>query len=102
MALAAEVASMSSSQGSAFAPPSGVAANVGMLRTDARHLTASGMSSVFSTTSSSVSETLRNDGNQVDLETEMTALTETQLKYEASSRLITGKFSQLNDVLGGR
>jgi hypothetical protein len=32
----------------------------------------------------------------------MTALTETQIKYEADSRLITAKFAQLGDVLGGQ
>jgi flagellar basal body rod protein FlgB len=31
----------------------------------------------------------------------MTALTQTQLQYEAASRLITGKFAQLYTVLGG-
>jgi flagellar basal-body rod protein FlgB len=46
-------------------------------------------------------ENTRNDGNKVDLETEMTALTQTQLQYEAASRLITGKFAQLYTVLGG-
>jgi flagellar basal-body rod protein FlgB len=101
-ALANEVAGMTSGQGNALAPSSGVAANVAMERTDPRHLYASGTTGAFTTTSSSVAETLRNDGNQVDLETEMTALTETQLKYEANSRLISGKFGQLYDVLGGR
>jgi len=48
-----------------------------------------------------VNENIRNDGNKVDLETEMTNLTETQIKYEANSRLITGKLSMLYDVLGG-
>lgn len=45
---------------------------------------------------------LRNDGNKVDLETELTALTQTQLKYEAVSRLMTGKFNQLETVIGGQ
>jgi len=31
----------------------------------------------------------------------MTALTETQIKYSAMSRLITGKFAQISTVLGG-
>jgi hypothetical protein len=31
----------------------------------------------------------------------MTALTEAQIKFEANSRLISGKFAQLYDVLGG-
>ena len=46
-------------------------------------------------------ESIRNDSNTVDLETEMTALTETQIKYSADSRLLEGKFSQLYSVLGG-
>jgi flagellar basal-body rod protein FlgB len=50
---------------------------------------------------SATSENLRNDGNKVDLETEMTALTETQIKYEADARLMSGKFTMLYDVLGG-
>ena len=54
------------------------------------------------TSTSTTSESLKNDGNKVDLETEMTALTETQIKYSAVSRLITNKFAQLSDVLGGR
>ena len=32
----------------------------------------------------------------------MTALTETQIKYSAVSRLMTNKFGQLSDVLGGK
>jgi flagellar basal body rod protein FlgB len=32
----------------------------------------------------------------------MTALTQTQIKYSANSRLIEGKFAQLTTVLGGR
>jgi flagellar basal-body rod protein FlgB len=102
-ALASEVAGLWSSQGSPLAPSNGVAADVAMERTDPRHLSKSGMASdALAARTSTVSETLRNDGNQVDLETEMTALTETQLKYEANSRLISGKFGQLYDVLGGR
>jgi flagellar basal-body rod protein FlgB len=102
-ALASEVAATWSGQGTALAPSNGTAANVAMERTDPRHFSKSGTTSdASSATTSAVSETLRNDGNEVDLETEMTALTETQLKYEANSRLISGKFGQLYDVLGGR
>ena len=54
-----------------------------------------------STTESTTDENLRNDGNTVDLETEMTALTETQIKYSAVAALLTDKFNQLYDVLGG-
>jgi flagellar basal body rod protein FlgB len=44
----------------------------------------------------------RLDGNGVDLETEMTALAETQLKYSAVSRLLTGKLGMLRDVVTSR
>ena len=44
----------------------------------------------------------RIDGNGVDLETEMTALAETQLKYSAVSRMLTGKIGMLRDVLSSR
>jgi flagellar basal-body rod protein FlgB len=55
----------------------------------------------YGSSGSTTNENIRNDSNTVDLETEMTALTETQIKYSAVSRLITSKFSQLYDVLGG-
>ena len=103
-ALQQEVAGMySGSSMAAAAPSSGPAANVAMERSDARHMSAGGAAGdTPTTTTSSVAESLRNDGNKVDLETEMTALTETQIKYEADSRLISGKFDQLYSVLGGR
>jgi flagellar basal-body rod protein FlgB len=44
----------------------------------------------------------RIDGNGVDLETEMTALAETQLKYSAVSRMLTGKLGMLRDVVSSR
>jgi flagellar basal-body rod protein FlgB len=97
-----EIASANPSAGSALPPSSGPAADVAMETTDPRHMSAVGIASGTGSGSvSSFSENIRNDGNQVDLESEMTALTETQLKYEADSRFITGKFSQLYDVLGG-
>ena len=44
---------------------------------------------------------LRNDGNTVDLESEMTALIETQLRFQAVSRLTTGKLDMLRSAIGG-
>jgi flagellar basal body rod protein FlgB len=73
-----------------------------MKATDPRHYSSLGSASEGSSANvSTVAENTRNDSNQVDLETEMTALTETQINYEADSRLITSKFAQLYDVLGG-
>ena len=74
-----------------------------MKTSDPRHYSALGtVGNGSSADVSAVSENTRNDGNRVDLETEMTALTQTQIKYSAMSRLISGKFAQLSTVLGGR
>lgn len=102
-ALQNEVDAANLSSGSGAAPSDGPAADVAMKTTDPRHFSSVGGSSASSAaTTSSFSENIRNDGNAVDLESEMTALTETQLKFSADSRLITGKFSQIYTVLGGQ
>jgi flagellar basal-body rod protein FlgB len=102
-ALSQEVEAMYSPQGSALAPASGPSASMAMLTSDPRHFSSIGTDGQGqATTTSTVNETLKNDGNTVDLETEMTALTETQIKYSAVSRLMTNKFGQLSDVLGGK
>ena len=44
----------------------------------------------------------RMDGNGVDVESEMTALAETQLKYSAVSRMLNGKLGMLRDVVQAR
>lgn len=44
---------------------------------------------------------LRNDGNTVDLESELTALADTQLRFGAVSELIGGKLAMLRTVIGG-
>jgi flagellar basal-body rod protein FlgB len=101
-ALQQEVANIWSPPGNALPPSSGVAANVAMEQTDARHFSAGGATGLGSAaTSSGTNESIRNDGNKVDLETEMTALTQTQIKYEANAHLLTAKFNQLYTVLGG-
>ena len=41
----------------------------------------------------------RNDGNGVDIEAEMTSLTETQIRYSGVARLTTGKLNMLSSVL---
>jgi len=102
-ALQQEVQAMASSPGNAAVPSAGPSADVAMRTTDPRQFSsiASSFSASTAGTSSTTNENLRNDNNTVDLETEMTALTETQIKYSAVSRLLTSKFSQLYDVLGG-
>jgi flagellar basal-body rod protein FlgB len=92
----------SSSSNYALGPSSGPSADVAMKTTDPRHFSTLGtLGDGTSATVAPTNESIRNDGNKVDLETEMTALSETQIKYEADSRLITGKFAQLYDALGG-
>jgi len=107
-ALSQEVQAMNwpaASSGGLAAPSTGPSAAVAMLTNDPRQYSAVPAilsSSPASTASSGTAdETLRNDGNTVDLETEMTSLTETQIKYSAVSELLTSKFNQLYDVLGG-
>ena len=41
----------------------------------------------------------RVDGNGVDVDTQMTSLAVTQLKYAATSRMLTGKLNMLRDVV---
>ena len=108
-ALSQEVQAMDSSGSSTVIPadPStGPSAAIAMLTNDPRQYSSipssfSSSGATASTTESTADENLRNDGNTVDLETEMTALTETQIKYSAVAALLTDKFNQLYDVLGG-
>ncbi len=108
-ALSQEVQAMELSGSSTTAPadPStGPSAAIAMLTNDPRQYssiasTLGQSGTTTSTTDSTANENLRNDGNTVDLETEMTALTETQIKYSAVAELLTDKFTQLYDVLGG-
>ena len=101
-ALQNEIAAANGSSGAGLPPSSGPSADVAMKTTDPRQLSSIGGGSDSATASvSGFAENIRNDGNQVDLESEMTSLTKTQLMYEADSRFITSKFSQLYDVLGG-
>ena len=103
-ALQAEVANLQRGSADIVPPSTGPSADVAMKTTDARHLGGHPAANEIGTqtSESSSSENLRNDANTVDLETELTGLTETQIKYSAVSRLLTAKFSQLNTVLGGQ
>lgn len=102
-ALRREVDAWSAGPGNALASSAAPSADIAMKTSDPRHYSALGtVGNGSSADVSAVNENTRNDGNRVDLETEMTALTQTQIKYSAMSRLITGKFAQLSTVLGGR
>jgi flagellar basal-body rod protein FlgB len=102
-ALQQEVASMGdTSPDNMLSSASGPSANLAMKTTDPRQFSAIASSSGSAAApTSATNENIRNDGNTVDLETEMTDLTTTQIQYSADSRLITSKFDQLYTVLGG-
>ena len=88
--------------GAMNAPSLGMSAAIGLTRTDARHFAGSGSpASGSGASAASFAGNLRNDANTVDLESEMTALAESQLKYSAVTTLLTGKLGMLRDVASG-
>lgn len=107
-ALQSEIAQGSGSSGAGAAgamnaPTLGMSAAIGLTRTDARHFAGTTPSGTGSGASAEpFAGSLRNDANTVDLESEMTALAESQLKFSAVSTLLTGKLGMLRDVAGGR
>ncbi|MBA3876275.1 MAG: flagellar basal body rod protein FlgB [Anaerolinea sp.] len=75
----------------------------GMLRTDPRHLDSARPPERDGPGASMFAGSIRNDGNGVDLESEMAALAETQLRFAAVGRLMTGRLAMLRDAItGGR
>ena len=82
--------------------PSHTAGATELLRTDPGHQAAGG-SLPDLTVRSPLGAAIRNDGNQVDLESEMATLAETQLRFAAIGRLTTGRLAMLRDAItGGR
>jgi flagellar basal-body rod protein FlgB len=70
--------------------------------TDARHLGTPQLVSADSISPRAqqiVATTLRNDGNNVDVDREMTRLAETQLFFQAATQLINVKFNQLKTAI---
>ena len=92
------------STGAAVRPPTaGMSAAAGMQRTDARHFAGLAPSrQPGSFEASTFDGSIRNDTNTVDLESEMTALAESQLKFSAVSRLVSGRLGMLRDVVSRR
>jgi len=93
------------SAGSMTPPTDGPSARTGMAQTSAAHLqglVTPSMTGGASLASQANGSANRVDGNTVSVDTEMTALAETQLKYAAVSRMLTGKLGMLKDAVGGR
>jgi len=90
--------------GGAF-PSSPRVASVTLARTAPGHLAAPDQAATTGTVESRSLASYRNDGNAVDVDASMTQLAETQLKYGATSRLLSGQLGMLRDVItsqGGR
>jgi flagellar basal-body rod protein FlgB len=88
------------SSGGLEPPSSGPSAALALRTTDPRHF--AGAVTTGSLEPAAFDGSLRNDGNTVDLESEMTALVDTQLRFGAVSQLVTGKLGMLRDAIGGR
>lgn len=85
------------------APPTlAPSAAAGLARTDPRHLPGVPGPTDNGFAPQPAVEAGRNDANAVDLEAEVTALADSQLRYAAVSRLISLRLGMLRDVVGGR
>jgi flagellar basal-body rod protein FlgB len=103
--LAAAMAGQAGGSISMNPPSEGPSAALELRRTDPAHLPgmatpAGGMTVGVDRQPAGIQTRL--DGNGVDLESEMTGLAETQLKYSAVSRMLTGKLGMLRDVVSSR
>lgn len=105
---AGSLASPSGSTGSAgsagamLGPSVGPSASIALRTTDPRHLQGSPLGMPAGTDITQFDASLRNDANTVDVDSEVTALATTQLKYSAVARLLSGKLGMLRDVAGDR
>lgn len=72
--------------------------------TDPRHLTLgpSALSQFAPIAYRSTGTALRNDGNNVDIDSEMTELAETQISYDAVANLEKTDFSRLKNVINAQ
>ena len=91
----------------ALNPPTlGQSAALGLARTSSTHFasqtTGDATIAGAALNSRDPSSSQRVDGNTVNVDEEMTALAETQLKYTAVSRMITGKLGMVKDVVTAR
>lgn len=80
-------------------PTSGPDAGLALRRTDPRHLLGDpGVSSQPSPAVTPFEGSLRNDGNRVDVDSEMAALAADQLRFSSVSRLMTAKLAMLREA----
>jgi flagellar basal-body rod protein FlgB len=78
------------------------AGGVAMAITNGRHLGTAAPATVDAVTARAVplaNTTLRNDGNNVDMDREMARLAETQLGFQAAAQLMNTKFHHLRQAI---
>ncbi len=74
---------------------------VSMAETNKLYLDSSFSSSSFYTTSNRAGGTYREDGNNVDIDTELIDMSETNIKYQAISQEISSKLLLLKSIAQG-
>jgi flagellar basal-body rod protein FlgB len=74
---------------------------VSLLKSNKLHLDSSTSSSSFYTTSNRAGGTYREDGNNVDIDTELIDMSETNIKYQAISQEISSKLLLLKSIAQG-
>ncbi|MRS03365.1 flagellar basal body rod protein FlgB [bacterium] len=78
------------------------AGKVSMAKTSSKHLDATEtLSSSFYNTSNRAGGTYREDGNNVDIDTELIDMSETNIKYQAISQEISSKLLLLKSIAQG-
>jgi flagellar basal-body rod protein FlgB len=76
-----------------------------MFATDVRHfgitqrMTGGELDAIAPRSTQILNTTMRNDGNNVDVDREMTRLAETQIFFQAATQLINVKFNQLKTAI---
>lgn len=74
---------------------------VSMAKSSSLHLDANSSTSSFFTTSNRAGGTAREDGNNVDIDTELMDMSETNIKYQAISQRISSKLLLLKSIAQG-
>lgn len=73
-----------------------------LLQTDSRHLpSTSSFSSIGARVSTVQGSSMRQDGNNVDIDEEMINLAENGIRYNAMAKLIGSRFASLKTVISG-
>jgi flagellar basal-body rod protein FlgB len=75
---------------------------ISMTKTNDKHLSSSSVSSTnFTATQNRTGGTYREDGNNVDIETELVDMTDTNIKYQAISQGLSSKLLLLKSIAEG-